>query len=144
MSASFSLYEMNGNVVFVMNGEMANWLAGVLEESEEDAREVGRLLPTEKVEPHEHEFRRQLDQALSAPKDVSHDYAVHRFKNHLMFSLTEESAERLSQRDLGDGFNTDLVEALKQPAPVLGEKPRMLAPGRPRAVAVAPTLSKAG
>lgn len=80
-------------------------------------------------------------------------FTVHRFKRTITINLNEEMAEELQQvlraneklaeaqnakvaRHLFE-FNTQLQEAIDQPPPALGEKPNVLAPGRPNVVKAA-------
>ena len=71
-------------------------------------------------------------------------FTVHRFKRTICVMLNEEMAEELagvleSFEDTHTKvppfmyeFNTQLQEALDQPPPDKGQKPDVLAPGRPR------------
>lgn len=74
-------------------------------------------------------------------------YTVHRFKRTICLMLNEEMADELSRlltanendaKDAGQKvepflfqFNTQLQDAIDQPPPEKGEKPSVLAPGRP-------------
>jgi hypothetical protein len=75
-------------------------------------------------------------------------FTVHRFKRTIIAALNEEMAEKLNEvleeneRLKGTvtpclyEFATQLQEALDQPPPSKGEKPEVLAPGRPNKKAV--------
>lgn len=71
-------------------------------------------------------------------------FTVHRFKRTITINVNEEMAEELNailERNEEASksvppflyeFTTQLQEALDQPPPEKGEKPAVLAPGRPR------------
>lgn len=89
------------------------------------------------VNPNQADRRGQYGAARPA-------FTVHRFKRTITINVNEEMAEELNAILEGHEarqerippflyeFTTQLQEALDQQPPAKGEKPDMLAPGRPR------------